>query len=96
MRGRPLAPLTLDDADQETLERWVKRPKTAQALAMRGPASSFGPPREPQILRLPTKWGSPNRPWANGASASWGGGRGRGRGRAVGRAQTWSSPHDRG
>ena len=35
MRGRPLAPLTLDDADQETLERWVKRPKTAQALAMR-------------------------------------------------------------
>ena len=36
MRGRPMAPLTLKDADRGVLERWVKRPKTAQALAMRG------------------------------------------------------------
>ena len=35
MRGRPLTPLTLEDPDRTTLERWVKRPKTAQALAMR-------------------------------------------------------------
>ena len=35
MRGRPLVPLTLEGTDQETLERWVRRPKTAQALAMR-------------------------------------------------------------
>jgi transposase len=35
MPGRPLAPLSLEGTDQETLERWVRRPKTAQALAMR-------------------------------------------------------------
>ena len=35
MRGRPLVPLTLEGTDRETLERWVRRPKTAQALAMR-------------------------------------------------------------
>ena len=33
--GRPMAPLTLSDADRETLERWVRRPTTAQALAQR-------------------------------------------------------------
>ncbi len=34
-RGRPLAVLTLEDADRETLTRWTRRPKTAQALAQR-------------------------------------------------------------
>jgi transposase len=33
--GRPIPALTLTDDEQETLERWVRRPKTAQALAMR-------------------------------------------------------------
>lgn len=33
--GRPLAPLTLTDEERETLQRWVRRPKTAQALARR-------------------------------------------------------------
>ena len=33
--GRPLAPLTLQDDERETLARWVRRPKTAQALALR-------------------------------------------------------------
>ena len=33
--GRPLPPLTLDDTERETLERWARRPKTAQALALR-------------------------------------------------------------
>lgn len=33
--GRPLAPLTLSPTERETLERWVRRPKTAQALAQR-------------------------------------------------------------
>ena len=33
--GRPIPPLTLDDAERETLERWGRRPKTAQALALR-------------------------------------------------------------
>ncbi len=33
--GRPMPPLILDDEERETLERWVRRPKTAQALALR-------------------------------------------------------------
>lgn len=31
--GRPISPLTLEE--RETLEQWVRRPKTAQALARR-------------------------------------------------------------
>ena len=34
-RGRPLPPLALDGAERETLEQWTRRPKTAQALALR-------------------------------------------------------------
>ena len=34
-RGRPLAPLTLTTEERETLDRWVQRRKTAQALAQR-------------------------------------------------------------
>ena len=33
--GRPLAPLSLDPDERETLERWKRRRKTAQALALR-------------------------------------------------------------
>ena len=33
--GRPLADLILSPSEQETLERWARRPKTAQALAFR-------------------------------------------------------------
>lgn len=33
--GRRLAALTLSDAERSTLESWVRRPKTAQALALR-------------------------------------------------------------
>ena len=33
--GRPLAPLSLDPDERETLERWTRRRKTAQALALR-------------------------------------------------------------
>lgn len=33
--GRPIPPLTLTENERETLERWVRRPKTAQALAQR-------------------------------------------------------------
>ena len=33
--GRPLAPLSLDPDERETLERWRRRRKTAQALALR-------------------------------------------------------------
>ena len=34
-RGRPIALLALDGAERETLEQWTRRPKTAQALALR-------------------------------------------------------------
>ncbi len=34
-KGRPLPPLTLTPDERETLERWSRRPKTAQALAQR-------------------------------------------------------------
>ncbi len=33
--GRPIPPLTLTSEERETLERWVRRPPTAQALAVR-------------------------------------------------------------
>ncbi len=33
--GRPLTPLTLTDAESESLQRWIRRRKTAQALALR-------------------------------------------------------------
>lgn len=35
MRGRPMPPLELSDSDRAILERWLRRPKTAQALAQR-------------------------------------------------------------
>jgi transposase len=34
-KGRPLTELTLSGEDRDTLTRWVRRPKTAQALAQR-------------------------------------------------------------
>ena len=34
-RGRPKAPLTLTDDERQTLERWSRRAKTAQTLALR-------------------------------------------------------------
>ena len=34
-RGRPLPPLTLSAEEHETLDRWLRRPKTAQALSLR-------------------------------------------------------------
>ncbi len=33
--GRPLIPLSINAEDQAQLVAWTKRPKTAQALAMR-------------------------------------------------------------
>ncbi len=34
-RGRPTATITLSEDEREALERWARRPKTAQALALR-------------------------------------------------------------
>src|SRR5260370_33333247 len=33
--GRPIAPLQLSREERETLERWVRRPTSAQALSLR-------------------------------------------------------------
>src|SRR5947199_9546428 len=33
--GRPTATLVLSDDERETLQRWARRPKSAQALALR-------------------------------------------------------------
>ena len=33
--GRPVPPLILEDEERQTLEQWARRPKTAQALALR-------------------------------------------------------------
>jgi predicted transcriptional regulator len=33
--GRPVAPIVLTTEEREPLERWVRRPTTAQALALR-------------------------------------------------------------
>src|ERR1700674_4985359 len=33
--GRPVAPVVLTMEERETLERWARRPTTAQALALR-------------------------------------------------------------
>jgi hypothetical protein len=34
-RGRPKAPLVLTGEERQTLQRWTRRAKTAQALALR-------------------------------------------------------------
>jgi transposase len=34
-RGRPTAQIVLNDVERETLERWARRPKSGQALALR-------------------------------------------------------------
>jgi transposase len=34
-RGRPVAEIVLSDDERETLERWARRPKSAQSLALR-------------------------------------------------------------
>jgi hypothetical protein len=34
-RGRPTAEIVLSDEERQTLERWARQPKSAQALALR-------------------------------------------------------------
>src|SRR5262245_8284486 len=55
--GRPIPPLTMTDDERETLERWARRPTTAQALADRarlilGCASGKNNTRVARELRL--------------------------------------------
>jgi hypothetical protein len=48
--GRPLAPLSVTAEEHSQLVAWSKRPKTAQALAMRS-ASSYWLPKDAATLR---------------------------------------------
>ena len=34
-RGRPVTAVVLTDEERDTLQRWARRPKSAQALAQR-------------------------------------------------------------
>jgi len=34
-RGRPTSDVVLTDEERDTLERWARRPKSSQALALR-------------------------------------------------------------
>ena len=53
--GRPKAELTLTDEERETLQRWARRPKSAQALALRSRivlACAEGSPNSEVAARL--------------------------------------------
>lgn len=53
--GRPLVPLTLTDEERETLQRWVQRRTTAQALAQRARlilAAAEGASNDALVARL--------------------------------------------
>ena len=46
-KGRRIPPLTVTQDERETLERWARRPKTAQALAQRARIAGFVNERRP-------------------------------------------------
>jgi len=69
-RGRPIAPLSLTVEERETLERWARRPKSAQALAQRSHIvleCAVGNPNTAAAQKL----GVTYQTVANGASALW-------------------------
>ena len=71
--GRPMPPLILDDVERETLERWVRRPKTAQALALRA-RMILGCAEGRSNTTVGTDLECPMRRWGNGVPGSWNGG----------------------
>jgi len=63
------AEVVLDEQEREVLERWARRPKSAQALALRCRivlAAADGEPSKQIAARL----GAPARPSGAGAAAS--------------------------
>ncbi len=44
-RGRPISPVVLSAEERETLQRWARRPTTAQAVAQRARLTAPSPPR---------------------------------------------------
>ena len=67
--GRPMPPLILDDTERETLERWVRRPKTAQALALRA-RMILGCAEGGSNTAVAADLGCPMRRWGSGAPGS--------------------------
>lgn len=58
-KGRPIPPVTVTNEERETLERWARRPTTAQALAMRARvvlASAAGQPINAIARDLRISW----------------------------------------
>ena len=76
--GRPIALLALDGAERETLEQWTRRPKTAQALALRARIvlacadgrSNTGVAAELRVCVDTVGNGVPDS-WSNGWTACW-------------------------
>ena len=56
-RGRPTVEVVLTDDERETLERWARRPKSAQALALRCRIVLFCAEPTSPTARLPTASG---------------------------------------
>jgi hypothetical protein len=84
--GRPIAPLSLTVEERETLERWARRPKSAQALAhcpgVRGGPAQHGGGHE---ARADPSDGRQMAPALGGAAAGRVAGRTASRGAAPGR-----------
>jgi hypothetical protein len=66
--GRPIAPLSVTAEERERLQEWARRPKTAQALAVRSRIVLECAVGQPNTV-VAGKLGLRTRPLANGASA---------------------------
>ena len=69
--GRPMPPLILDDTERETLERWVRRPKTAQGLALR--ARIMGCTNGRSNIAVAAALEVSAKRWGSGVPGSWNG-----------------------
>lgn len=54
-RGQPAARVVLSEQERETLERWARRPKSAQAWPCAA-GSCSPPPRARRTRRSPSGW----------------------------------------
>ena len=71
--GRPMPPLILDDTERETLERWVRRPKTAQGLALRARMILACAEGRSNTRVAARTWRCPTKRWGSGVPGSWNG-----------------------
>jgi hypothetical protein len=68
-RGRPKAELVLSDDERETLERWARWPKSAQALACAVASCSSAPATRP-FARCRVAFRYPKRRCRSGGDGS--------------------------